>query len=225
VLACREAWSAWVSMHALSHFSRPPDEVSFAEALLGSGDPLVSSLRRRAEAVLQLWVATGALACSAAAVVAIGPRALPFVVASAVVALVFGIRVSLRTVARRDAVWDVIISGRGELPLPVVRHECSRLLAPNRRERLAHSYETLGDPPDAAGQVAHRACVIVAPSVVAKVRPELARVAVLLRGDGPSVRGVAAAERLVCDGTSSLYGRDVEVLRQDIHRISYLLGG
>jgi hypothetical protein len=212
-------------MHALTHFSRPPGEVSLAEALLGSGDPLVSSLRRRAEAVLQLWVAAGALACSAVALVAIGRAALPFVVASAVVVLVFGIRVAVRTVARRDAVWDVIIGGRGELPLPVVRHECDRLLDAGHRARLAHSYETLGDPPDAAGHVPHRACVIVAPNVVAKVRPEVARVAVLLRGDRPPVRGVAAAERLVCDGTSSLYGRDVEILRQDVHRIAYLLGG
>jgi hypothetical protein len=212
-------------MLAASHFSRPLSEVSLAEVLLGSGDPLVSSLRRRAEALLQLWVAAGALACSAVAVVAMGRRALPFVLAGAVVVLVCAVRVALRTVARRDAVWELIIGGRGDLPLPVVRHECSRLLAANRRERLAHSYETLGDPPDAAGHVANRACVIVAPSVVAKVRPELARVAVLLRGDRPPVRGVAAAERLICDGTSSLYLRNVEVLRQDLHRIAYLLRG
>jgi hypothetical protein len=224
VLACREAWSACVVMHAFAHFS-PSDEVSLAEALLGSGDPLVSSLRRRAEAVLELWVTVGALACSAVAVMAAGRGAVPFVLASAVAVLVFGVRVVLRTVARRDAVRDLIIGGRCELPLPVVRHECGRLLAPNRRERLAHSYETLGDPPDAAGHVASRACVIVAPSVVSRVRPELARVAVLLRGERPPVRGVAAAERLVCDGTSSLYGREVEVIRQDLHRIAFLLGG
>jgi hypothetical protein len=33
-------------MHVALHFSRPPDEASLAEALLG--DPLVSSLRRSA---------------------------------------------------------------------------------------------------------------------------------------------------------------------------------
>jgi hypothetical protein len=212
-------------MHVASHFSPPPDEASLAETLLGSGDPLVSSLRRRAEAMLQLWAATGALAGSAVTLVELGRRALPFVLTSAVVMLVLGIRVALRTVARRDAVWDLIISGRGELELPVIRHECSRLLAAHRRERLARSYETLGDDRDAAGHVANRACVIVAPSVVARVRPELARVAALLRDDTPPVRGVAAASRLACDGTSSLYGRDVEVLRQDLHRIVFLLRG
>jgi hypothetical protein len=35
-------------MHVALHFSRPPDEASLAEALLGAGDPLVSSLRRSA---------------------------------------------------------------------------------------------------------------------------------------------------------------------------------
>jgi hypothetical protein len=51
----------------------------------------VHSLRRRAEALLQLSVAMGALACSAVAVVAMGPRVLPFVLASSVVVLVFGV--------------------------------------------------------------------------------------------------------------------------------------
>jgi hypothetical protein len=53
----------------------------------------------------------------------------------------------------------------------------------------------------------------------------LALVAALLFADAPSVREVAAAQRLVCAGTSSLFGRDPEILRQDLHRIAYLLRG
>jgi hypothetical protein len=109
-------------MHVAFHVSRPPEEASLAEALLGSGDPLVSSLRRSAETTLQLWAATGALAGSAVTLVELGRRALPFVLTSAVVVLVLGIRVALRTLARRDAVRDLIISGRGELELPVIEH-------------------------------------------------------------------------------------------------------
>jgi hypothetical protein len=67
--------------------------------------------------------------------------------------------------------------------------------------------------------------VIVTPILAAKVRPELALIAALLRDDAPSARGVAAAQRLICAGTSSLFGDDDEILRQDLHRVAYLLRG
>ena len=71
--------------------------------------------------------------------------------------------------------------------------------------------------------MAHRACVTVVPYVVATVRPELSTVAGLLRADRPSARGVAAAERLLCGPGSSLFGYDVDRLRDDLGRVAYLL--
>jgi hypothetical protein len=55
------------------------------------------------------------------------------------------------------------------------------------------------------------------------VRPELTDVARLLRADDPPAEGVAAAEWLLCSSGSRLFGDDVELLRQDLRRIAFLL--
>jgi len=192
---------------------------------LGETIALVEALDRHAVAVAQLSAVIAVLVASAVGVVTDGRGALPLVIASAVAMIGFGCRGALRALDRRERVCDLIISGRGDVPLAVVKRECGRLLDPCRRETLAHCYESLGDEPSASGRVACRASVIVAPTVVAKVRPELTLIAALLRDDAPSVRGVAAAQRLICAGTSSLFGDDHEVLRQDLHRVAYLLRG
>lgn len=212
-------------MHVAPLISRSLDEISLAESLLGRDDALVEALDRQAVAMVQLSAVIAVLVVSVVGVVADERGALPLLIASAVVAIGFGCRTAMRTFDRRERVWDLIISGRGDVPLAVVQRERGRLLDPCRRETLAHSYESLGDEPSASGRVPCRASVIVAPVVVAKVRPELALIAALLRDDAPSVRGVAAAQRLICAGTSSLFGDDHEVLRQDLHRVAYLLRG
>ena len=53
--------------------------------------------------------------------------------------------------------------------------------------------------------------------------PELRRIATLLRGDGTSLQGVAAVELLLTGAATPLYGPDVEPLRQELRRASYLL--
>jgi hypothetical protein len=205
-------------MHATAPISRA--DLSLAERLLGPGDPFVRVLRRHADAMLQLRVAAGELAASAATVLAIGRHALPFVFASGVAVLVVLVRAAARSLERRDAVWSLIAARGGELPLRVVRRECDRLLAGEERERLARSFEALGDP--GAG-LACRADLAVPPSEVPAVRADLLRVAALLRHESSSVRGVAAAQQLIADGASSLFGRDAELLRQDLGRVEFLL--
>lgn len=87
--------------------------------------------------------------------------------------------------------------------MPVaVERERSRLRHPTVRAELARAYESLGAAPDVSGRVPARACVIAAPSVMTNVQPELTLIATLLRNDEASVRGVAAAQKLLCDGTS-----------------------
>jgi hypothetical protein len=144
-------------------------------------------------------------------------------IASAAVVVGFGCRAAARASDRRARACDLLIAGRGDVGLVVVDRERRRLLDPRRRETLARSYETPGDEPRASGTVPCRASVIVTPSVMAKVRPELALIAVLLRDEAASVRGVAAAERFITTGGSSLFGRDHGVIRQDLRRIALLL--
>ena len=197
--------------------------MSLAEALLGAYDPLVGALRRHAVGRAQLSATAAALVASAGLVAITGAAALELLLASGVVTVVLGLRLALRRLDLRDAALDVIVAGRGDVEVPVVRRECERLLDDGRRARLAQNLVSLGDEPDMSGQVACRACVMVEPSVIAEVHGELAAVAALLRGPAPAVRGVAAAHRLLIAGGSPLYGRDPEMLREELHRVSFLL--
>jgi hypothetical protein len=201
------------------------EEISRAENLLGTDDPLVEALDRLAVAVAQLLVSVAVLLVSVAGVIAGVRGAIPLAIASAAVSVGFGCRAALRASDRRERACDLLIGGRCGVTLAVVDRERRRLLDPRRRETLARSYETLGDEPSASGTVPCRASVIVTPSVMAKIRPELALIALLLRDDAASVRGVAAAERLITTGGSSLFGRDHEMIRQDLRRIALLLSG
>jgi hypothetical protein len=71
---------------------------------------------------------------------------------------------------------------------------------------------------------APRARPIFSVRVIASVAPDLATIAAQLRSEDAGLRGVAATERLLVDGTSSLYGRDENLLCEELHRIRYLLG-
>ncbi len=201
------------------------DEVWLAEALLGPDDPLVGSLQRQAVAIEQLCSVGAVLALSGFGIVGGVAAAIPFALASAVVAIWLAVRVELCVLDRRDAVLDLLIAGRADVSLDVVRCERARLLDRSHRETLARSFESIGSEPDARSSVPSRACVVVVVSAVRHVRPELATVAALLRDDRASVRGVAAAHRLMTTGGSSLFGRDHEILRQDLRRIASLLRG
>lgn len=212
-------------MHVASPISRSLDEISLAESLLGRDDALVRALDRQAIAVARLFAAIAVLVVSVIGVIAGDRDALPVAVASALATIGFGCRAALRLLDRRECVLDLIIGGRGDLPLAVVERERRRLLDPRRRETLAHSYESIGDEPSASGRVPCRACVIVTLYVVTKVRPELALIAALLRDDAACVRGVAAAERLISTGSGPLFGRDEVILRQELRRIAFLLRG
>ena len=70
-----------------------------------------------------------------------------------------------------------------------------------------------------------RARPIFSVRVIVAVAPDLATLAAQLRSADTNLRGVAAAERLLIDGTSSLYGQDENLLSEELHRIHYLLQG
>jgi hypothetical protein len=212
-------------VHVASPISRSLDEISLAESLLGRDDALVRALDRQAVALAQLCAVISLTTLSAVGVAAGVRGVLPVLIASTLVTIGLGARAALRVLARRECVRDLIISGRADVPLTAVQRERDRLLDPRRRETLAHSYESIGDEPSASGRVPCRACVIVSLNLVAKVRPELKLIAALLRDDAACVRGVAAAERMISTGTTSLFGCDDEILRQDLYRIAFLLRG
>jgi predicted nucleic acid-binding protein len=199
------------------------DDIAIAEAALETQAPRVNSLRRYASAASQLTV-TLLIMLTCGLLWLIGAAgALPLALAAALATVGFAMRVALCSTDRRARALDLIVTGGAAIHIPVVQRELSRLLDPAHRSILATAYETLDRPPRPNGRVAHRACVMVVPYVVATVRPELSTVARLLRTDRPSARGVAAAERLLCGPGSSLFGYDVDRLRDDLGRVAYLL--
>lgn len=66
------------------------------------------------------------LVVSLAGVVAGVQGAIPLMIASAVVAISFGCRAALRSSERCECVWDLLISGRGDVALAVLDRERRR---------------------------------------------------------------------------------------------------
>src|SRR5215211_4132788 len=61
------------------------------------------------------------------------------------------------------------------------------------------------------------------PRVVRAVASDMADIAALLRSEDSELRGIAQVERLLGDGGSALYGHDADALREELHRIRFLL--
>lgn len=210
-------------MHVTPPIVRSFREEALAQAVLGDREPFVGALARYATALAQLSVAVGLVVAAAVAHLLGGAGAVPVAAGAGVAALGFGLRTIVRATDVHDGLLQLVVAGRGGAPVPAVQRGVRRLLEPAHVGSLARAYEEIGSPPDAGGLVAHHAYLIAVPSVMAAVRPELLTVARLLRADRPPARGVAAAERLLRAPESPLFGRDVELLSQDLRRIAFLL--
>jgi hypothetical protein len=127
---------------------------------------------------------------------------------------------------RRDRVLDLIIEGRGSVPIAAVQRERRRLRAPRTQRLLARTIEGMIEqalnPPNLYTRGARPLFEV---AVVAAVAEELWAVSQLLRTEHISERGVALAERLLTDGTSPFYGDQPCPLREELHRIRHLLQG
>ena len=143
------------------------------------------------------------------------------VAASAVLAVLIARIGSLRAASYRRAV-ELIAQGRGRLPVEAVVRARQRLLDPANRECLARALDVMrveaGRPPGEC----HAMRPVYSVRVVRAVSSELGELAGLVRQSG-GVRGLAAAEQMVTDGRSPLYGDAEAVLRQELARIRFLL--
>ena len=152
------------------------------------------------------------------------PAALAFVVATAIVESVLVCDVAMLSCSKRDHVLDLIVEGRGDLPLPALRASGDVFsiadINISWRDWLDGIRREAEEPVRAA-----RARPIFSVRVIVAVAPDLATLAAQLRSADTNLRGVAAVERLLIDGTSSLYGQDDTLLSEELHRIRYLLQG
>jgi hypothetical protein len=122
----------------------------------------------------------------------------------------------------RARAFELIASGREELPLVAIESERSRLRDRRYRHRLARTLQVITLQPESrewwSTIYADRASVVAA-------QAELLEIARLLR-DLPSVsaRGVALVTRLVRDGaTSPLYQGPALRLQEELGRIRHVL--
>lgn len=206
----------------LSHVGAPREER--ATALLGAGHPLVRALDALAVLTRQTLAVTSALAACALATAAGATWAPAAALGAAAVLVVLAVlAAALLGEARRRAL-DLIVEGRERLPLAAVERERRRLLRPQTRARLASGLtEALEEA------LIPRAVPVASASLLADTRvlrenaSELCAVAALVRAAPPSAGGVALVERLLRDGGSPLYGKDVRPLREELRRARYLL--
>jgi hypothetical protein len=125
---------------------------------------------------------------------------------------------------RRDCAVDLIIEGQGALPIKIVQRQRRRLVRNRTRRTLARTLQSMTEqtlrrhtPAAFSPRVSlHRPLIIA-------VQDELRTVSKLLRSRRAGVRGVAFCERLLTDGDSPLYGRDLAALRARLRRGRMLL--
>jgi hypothetical protein len=199
-------------------------EPQTAEALLGLGHPLVGLLYACQTTADEIVV----VAAVQAAVVVLfwlsAPFALALAISTAVVQLSLAGRYGMLRMYRHELCRDLVIGGREKLPLAALGCELRRLRDPRRRAWLARAVEELADSADQRRREIGLGPPLCNRRVLAGVQPQLRDLARLLQAGGGGVRGVALLDRLITSGTSPLYGRRVEPLRDELGRIRYLLG-
>ena len=193
-----------------------------AEGLLGVSHPLAVLLHMWETAIEQVLGVAAVQAAGVGLMCGGAPFGLSLALAAAVVQIALGWRLALLGMVRRDLCLELIIEGRGGVPLAAVEHE-RRRLDPRRRARLARLIEELVELADRWPTRPAQPRPLFDSRVVRQVAPQLRETACLVRAGDPPAPGVALVERLVTSGTSPLYGSEVEQLRQELGRARYLL--
>lgn len=200
---------------------RAGSECSAAEALLGSGHPLVRVLGRLETAREQLVTVTAVQGAGLVFFAGDWAFGLSVAIAAAAVQAGLAFRIATLRMEQHGLCLTLIVKAGSRLPLPCVEQTCGQLLQGRTAERLASSVDemvaTARRPPSLPA-----ARPLTDVRVIRATAPELAEVAALLRSD-PTVRGVALVERLLTGPNTPLYGNDVEPLRQELRRARYLL--
>jgi hypothetical protein len=192
--------------------------------VLGLDHPLRQASDALDVSVRQLLAVAAMLAGSLPAAAAGATWARSLTLAAAVVLVGAAPLAALRAQARRDCAVDLIIEGRGALPIGIVQRQCRRLVRERTRRILARTLQSMTEQTlrrRAAGSLSPRV-PLHRPLIIA-VQGELGAVAQLLRSRRANIRGVAFCERLLTDGDSPLYGRDLAALRARLSRARSLL--
>jgi hypothetical protein len=194
-----------------------------AEGLLGAGHPLVAVLYA-CEATIDAIVAVAAIQLGALALWWLqASSAYALAIGAGIVQLALHLRWATLRAERRDLCLELLIAGRGRLPLTAVARERRRLADPRLQSRLAASFDHLAALAVLPHRRRERQLSMCSRRVLAAVEPQLRDIAARLRAGDVDVRGVALLERLATCGTSPLYGEEASSLRDELARGRYLL--
>lgn len=203
--------------------SQPDSQRSCAEALLGAGHPLVAVLRQFETTYEQLIAVSAAQAAGVVFLLGHHEFGLSLALAALVLQLALGCRLALLRMSRREGCLELTVEGHRGLRLACFEQERRRLLDPRKARQLARSIEEVVRTADHSVPRAARARPLFDGRVVRPVAPELRQIGAPLRGDRPSLQGVAAVEQLLTGPHTPLYGSEVTPLRQELRRVRYLL--
>jgi hypothetical protein len=203
---------------------RAPRPCRPAGEVLGAEHPL-SRTASALHAVKRHMLTVGALLSGGAAGSAAGATwAEPLTAAAGAVLVTLAAAARVLAANQGEHARALIERGDENLQIPAVHRQRERLLDDDGRGDLAGLLDHLArqgmrsSPP---GPVRP----LYDPRMIAATAADLREVAELLRNPPRSARGVAAAQRLVTDGASPLYGNDVRALRMELRRIRFLLHG
>jgi hypothetical protein len=205
--------------------TRPIKAPVTAAGLLGNGHPLARASERRSSRRRQL-AGVGLLLFGGVVVQLAGlASARALITAAALVEAALACSLLLVAKDERRLARELIIMGRGALPLPALAWERHRLLDTTYRYRLAQSVDHVREAAECRRWLLRGSRPLFRVQVVAAVSPELAELARALRRTDCQAAGVALTQRLLCDGTSPLYGEDIARLRETLRRVRSRLEG
>ena len=201
--------------------SAPPRAAS---AVLGSDHPLARATESLESVIRQLLAVAAVLVGSIIDLIAGRAWAVTLAASATIVLMGLAAIVAACKQSQRERALRLILDGRESVPVAAVQRQRQRLLDPRTRASLARNLADMIDQSSTRpGLSACRICPLFDRAVIRAVADDLRAVIQLLGPDHTPVRGVAAAEHLLTDIFSPLYGNQVEPLRQELHRVSHLL--
>lgn len=124
----------------------------------------------------------------------------------------------------RDCATELIAEGRETLPIAAVQRQRRRLLTRRRTKILAKTLDTMVRHATAPPKIRTTATrPLFDPMVIARVGPDLRALIERLQTERAHARGVALIERLIIDGGSPLYRDNEKRLREELHRVRFVL--
>lgn len=188
-------------------------------AFLGANHPLVRGAELRGDLWRQALVTAATVLFGAIGAASSRGWGLPLLVAAVIVQLGVGVGLVLLAQLQQERARELIIAGRGGLPLSALERERQRLQRPRRRAGLANGLEDLVRAAERWSRIVPTARPVFDPRQVRTAAPELRAIASLLRASTVDARAVALVERLLTSGASPLYGREPAELHRALEHI------